>query len=174
MTAHRELQGLAVMWDAVRFAYTVFGYIVWDWGADPFGNHWVPLYTVPAHLIVQYLRAHPDVSYSVLALLDTKRSSDLMLKTGEVVLMPPPGDIGHTHTPHDPRYKEGRAVFPNFIEKTILEALDALNVQVEVSCYMFKRCLKVQNGLFDLSLATEAIESLVTFEPSRLDRCFEK
>ena len=111
MSAHKELQGLALMFDAVRRAYTVFGYIVWDWGNDPFGNHWEPLYTVPAHLVAQYLRAHPDLAYTVLALLNGQ-FSDCVGQAGNVILMPPPGDIGHVHTPHDPRYKEGRDQLP--------------------------------------------------------------
>ena len=122
------------MWDAIRMAYTVFGFIVWDWPIDPFANHWVPLYTVPAHLVAQYLRAHPDVAHTVLALLDVHRCRDIIHQFKDVVLMPPPGHIGHTHTVHDPRYKEGRAIFPNWIEKTIIEALDKLAATVKQVC----------------------------------------
>ena len=165
MATHKELQGLALMWDSIRFAYTVFGYIVWDWGTDPLANHWVPLYTVPPHLIVQYLRAHPDVTYTVLAMLDVQRTSDFVHQFKDAILMPPPGDIGHRHTVHDPRYQAGRAVFPSYIEKTILEVLERLNAQVKVGKLLAAMCLSDRNDD-----SNEAFEALVNFEPVAFEK----
>ena len=139
MGVFKEMQGLAFMWDGISLRYTVFAYVVWDWGVDPFVNHWVPLYTVPAHITLVYLRAHPEVITFVSSMLEIPSAFSISsqydhLKPEQrprLMLMPPPGEQGHIPTLYnDPRYHEGAQNFPSFMEQRVLDQLLKLDVSI--------------------------------------------
>ena len=138
------MQGLAFMFSRATLTYSVYAWISYSLGADPFIHHWVDILDVPVPFILEYIRAHPHIIEVLMLLMEHPqtfviRDADGLNKPW--MLAYPPGHPLHVETKFTDSRSGLLAFYPNEQENALLLVLDrARELQsLKVCCHHCER-----------------------------------